>query len=213
MPLSAAAFVLFLLWPLGSHAGYDGAHLGASLLKDVAHAPCVRLFSSKGTTGCRTPHHEGTTAPLYHLAGFSAADQQAFLQVEEGVAVVMSANMLNATVLDFLASYAWTQGVIVLDEESTTFPSPDVPTPQGQGTPSVAFTIGPTHIWNPSGSGLTMQKYDFPVVLATAADEGKGDGAAQVKAWAQHNGGLGKHGPYPRYTAVFNFYFGPTSSS
>lgn len=211
MPLSGAAFVLLLLWPLGGQAGYDGAHLGTSLLKDVAHAPCVRLFSSKGTTGCRTPHHDGTTAPLYHLAGFGAADQQAFLRLEEGVAVVMSANMLNATVLDFLATYAWTQGVIVLDEESTTIPSPDVLTPQGQGTPSVAFTIGPTHVWNPAGSGLTMQKYDFPVVLATAADEG--NGAAQVKAWAQHNGGLGRHGPYPRYTAVFNFYFGPTSSS
>jgi hypothetical protein len=58
-----------------------------------------------------------------------------------------------------------------------------------------------------------MQKYDFPVVLATAAGEGKGDDAAQVKAWAQHNGGLGKQGPYPQYKAVFNFYFGPASSS
>jgi len=217
MLLSAAALVLLLLQPPGSHAGYDGAHVGASLLKDVAHAPCVRLFSSQGTTGCRTPSHEGTTAPLYHLAGFGAADQQAFLRLDKGVAVVMSASMLNATVLDFLASHApaRTQGVIVLEEESATatFPSPDVPTPQGQGTPSAAFTIGPTHAWNPAGSGLVMQKYDFPVVLATAAGEGKGDGAAQVKAWAQHNGGLDRQGPYPRYKAVFKFYFGPSSSS
>ena len=54
--------VLLLAWAAVARA-YDGTDLGATLIKDVEHAPCVRLFHSKGSTGCRTPTHEGTSMP------------------------------------------------------------------------------------------------------------------------------------------------------
>ena len=191
-----------------------GMHLGESLLREVGHAPCVRLFSSQGTTGCRTPSHAGTTAPLYYLQDLASPAMQAFQALGQGVAVVMPMALFNATVMEFLAAQtpARTQGVIVVEEDDAAgdnfaAASPDVPTPQGQGTPSAALTLGPGRAWNPLGNGLALEAYDFPVVLATGTE------GAQVQAWARHNGGLGKDGPFPRYKAVFDFYFGPASSS
>lgn len=120
--------------------------------------------------------------PLYYLGGFSAADQRAFQALAEPVGVVLPAALLNGTVLEYLAAHAprLTAGIIVLEEEENgnggapgpeqggAF-SPDVTTPQGQGTPSAALTIGPTHAWNPHGNGIALQDYAFPVVLATGA--------------------------------------------
>jgi hypothetical protein len=93
------------------------------------------------------------------------------------VGVVLPAALLNGTVLEFLAAHAprLTAGVIVLEEEEAAGAgtldqgafSSDVTTPQGQGTPSAALTIGPTHAWNPRGNGIAFQDYAFPVVLAT----------------------------------------------
>lgn len=39
-----------------------------------------------------------------------------------------------------------------------------------------------------------------------------GPSAAEVKGWAQHNGGLTSASPYPRYKAKFQFYFGPANA-
>lgn len=210
LPFLLPLFVLLIcLLPTATIAGFDGQHLAASLLKEVEGAPCVRLFSSQGTTGCRTPHHDGTTAPLYSYT--TAKDFQA---LDQPVAVVLPLSLFNdPAVMNVVAARAptLTQGVIVLDDDqaspsTTTYISPDLPTPQGQGSPSAAFTIGPTHAWNPTGNGLSMQKFDFPIVLATGAS------AQEVAKWAEHNGDLSSKAPYPRYKAVFDFYFGPSSS-
>ena len=114
--------------------------------------------------------------PLYYLGGFSAADQRAFQALAEPVGVVLPAALLNGTVLEYLAAHAprLTAGVIALEEEGGAAEeegafSPDVTTPQGQGTPSAALTIGPTHAWNAHGNGIALQDYAFPVVLATGA--------------------------------------------
>lgn len=121
--------------------------------------------------------------PLYYMGGFSSADQRAFQALSQPVGVVVPAALLNGTVLEYLNAHAprLTAGVIVLEEEpddgsgteeedarlaAGAF-SPDVTTPQGQGTPSEAFTIGPAHAWNPHGNGVALQDYAFPVVLAT----------------------------------------------
>jgi hypothetical protein len=102
----------------------------------------------------------------------------------EPVGVVLPATLLNGTVLGYLAAHAprLTAGVIVLEDEpgpeedarlaAGAF-SPDVTTPQGQGTPSAALTIGPAHPWNVYGNGIALQDYPFPVVLATGK-QGKG---------------------------------------
>ncbi|EWM23993.1 nicastrin [Nannochloropsis gaditana] len=218
----ALTLLVGVIIPFSALTEYDGIHLGKGLLKEVTQAPCVRLFSSQGTVGCRTRSREGATAPLYYLSGFGEDDQHEYMNLEEGVAVVMPASMLNSTVLEFLKaqSPARTRGVIVLEESKDMAAdferdsvSPDVSTPQGDGTPSAAFTVGPDHAWNPRGSGLLNQKHDFPVVLASVDGDSTGVGAAQVKAWAQHNGGLRRAGPLPRYKAKFDFYFGPDSPS
>jgi hypothetical protein len=47
------------LW-LTARAGFDGSSIGADLLVPVEGAPCVRLFYSGGSYGCRTPDHDGT---------------------------------------------------------------------------------------------------------------------------------------------------------
>lgn len=95
---------------------------------------------------------------------------------------MVPAALLNGTVFEYLNAHAprLTAGVIVLEEDEESGAeedarlaagafSPDVTTPQGQGTPSLALTIGPTHVWNPHGNGLALQDYAFPVVLATGA--------------------------------------------
>lgn len=53
--------LLLLLLQLAAVAvlAYDGTDLGSTMIKAVEHAPCVRLFHSAGSTGCRTPTHEG----------------------------------------------------------------------------------------------------------------------------------------------------------
>lgn len=97
------------------------------------------------------------------------------------VGVVLPAALLNGTVLAYLATHAprLTAGVIVLEDEpgleedarmaAGAF-SPDVTTPQGQGTPSAALTMGPAHAWNAHGNGIALQEYAFPVVLATGKE-------------------------------------------
>ncbi len=236
-----------LLCSLPALRAFDGTDLGATLTKEVDHAACVRLFHSKGSTGCRTTSHDGeslvsrgpdgtrsrlkhpigsinpsttertgTTVPLYYLGGFSTADQQAFQvracvracssssdngtklcvcvrarariithpsclhkqTLSTPVGVVVPASLLNGSVLEYLAAHAprLTAGVIVLEDEAEPEEdarlaagafSPDVTTPQGLGTPSMALTIGPAHPWNPQGTGIALQEYAFPVVLAT----------------------------------------------
>lgn len=98
------------------------------------------------------------------------------------VGVVLPAALVNGTVLEYLNAHAprLTAGVIVLEEEEESGAeedarfaagafSPDLTTPQGQGTPSAALTIGPTHAWNSHGNGLALQDYALPIVLATGA--------------------------------------------
>lgn len=87
-------------------------------------------------------------------------------------AVVISAAMLNGSVLSFLAAQPTTQGVVVLEDwdKDSSFDqhlSPDVTTPHGTGTPDASYTIGPTYAWNSQGSGMAYQSYPFPIVLVT----------------------------------------------
>lgn len=51
--------LLLLLQLAALVLAYDGTDLGSTMIKAVEHAPCVRLFHSTGSTGCRTPTHEG----------------------------------------------------------------------------------------------------------------------------------------------------------
>lgn len=89
------------------------------------------------------------------------------------MAVVIPSTLLTDPVLTYLGSLSTTKGVVVLDQNlsdadvTSSFLSPDVQTPQGDGTPSTTFTIGQSHVWNTYGNGIAYQSYNFPIVLAT----------------------------------------------
>lgn len=91
--------------------------------------------------------------------------------------VVTPSSLLSSTNVDILSTLSHVVGVIALNDTVALADqpgknlSPDFHVPQGQGTPSEAFTIGPDYNgvtgWNIYANDLAYRSYDLPIVLTS----------------------------------------------
>ena len=116
-------------------AEYDGSRLDGSLVRELSHSPCVRMFHSAGDIGCIGTKRGGSQFPLLPALNLLAAGPLASILYEQPVTAVIEADSFNSTVVAALAATSRLGALIVLADRGTPdFAhgkySPDVTTPQ-----------------------------------------------------------------------------------
>jgi nicastrin len=166
-----AAFVTVLSCVL---ATFDGDQFDGELEYVVSNDPCVRLFSNQGDMGCRTTSSQSLGA-LYELV--NSADILELSSVDVDFAVLAPSQLFNSELLTALEGISKAKGVIIYDSdgwvpsEDSGLYSPDVQTPQGEGTFQADFTLGNTVQWNNYGNGEMYSSFEFPVVRVSAEED------------------------------------------
>ena len=167
--------LLLLLATLGRVlATYDGNSFDGNLEYEVNNAPCVRLFANEGDMGCRTVSSESIGA-LYEIT--VSEDIPELSNVDVDFAVLAPAQLFNQELLHMLENHNKAKGLIVYWTDGWTpttdsgLFSPDVPSPQGEGTYQANYTIGNTVQWNNYGNSLLYESYKFPVVQVSSKDD------------------------------------------
>lgn len=104
--------------------------------KSIQQVPCVRLFSSSGSIGCRSPDKNGQTGLLVDVAkhGYVIRPDMKFFFV-----AVIPGQYFNKSVVDALIDSEKLKGIIVYDLEDKEYLSSgrystDSRTPQGSNT-------------------------------------------------------------------------------
>ncbi len=187
----------------------------STVVKKCPSLPCVRLFHSKGSVGCRAMDRHPNSLLLYMVEVKEDAVteddlMEALESIQEPVALVlrdvilgdkslMRAVLLSDTVQALVLIPNGEDGVV---DKPGLRHSPDVESPQGEVAPSEAFDTDPDYKWNVGGSGILEKEISIPVVFLQekqAADD--------VKEYAIANRKRGI-GNYPCHMANFDFYFG-----
>ena len=189
-------------------AEYDGEKFDGSLTRELAHSPCVRLFHSTGDVGCRGTPRGGAKFALLPAADLLEAGSRAREVFDAPLTVVLEASDLNASVTEALEATARIGALLVLgDRAPPKFArgafSPDVRTPQGNGTPQARFDVAPGHVWNRHGNGLAGARLEYAVTMLTEPSD-----ADAARAAARANA-ASRLSAYPRWFASFDMYFGP----
>ncbi|CAM9235723.1 unnamed protein product, partial [Ectocarpus fasciculatus] len=181
---------------------YDGVSFKGSLEKTLAQAACYRLFHNEGDVGCRTSSSSGTTGALYEIG--SLDDIAAARQLDLDLGYVLPASMLQR---DVLAQLHRAQGVIVVEDDSIWagvaggMYSPDLQSPQGQGSPQESLTLEPETRWNLHGNGLLYEEFNFPIVRADPME------VDSLKSYCFDNRRYGYRSSRVNFVD-FNFYMG-----
>ncbi|KMS99114.1 hypothetical protein BVRB_2g047570 [Beta vulgaris subsp. vulgaris] len=133
--------------------------LERSMYKVVDGYPCVRLLNLSGEIGCANPGREKVVAPVvrYRDAGMINHLSTVLLSVDE----VRSFFNRVATDPDF---GRYIGGVLIgaeNNQDKLKGFSPDEKFPQSKFSPYENIT----YEWNPNGSGIMWQRYNFPVFL------------------------------------------------
>ncbi len=190
-------------------------HVYSMVATKCPSLPCTRMFHSKGAVGCRATNRHPTPLPLYMIeemmGGMTGEDLTRVLEsIQEPVALVERdvilghRSLMNAVLLSDTVKAL----VLIPDEKGTVLDkaelmhSPDMESPQGEGTPSKAFDAVPDYKWNVGGSGILEKEINIPVVFLQEKQV-----TNEVKEYATVNRKRGI-GSYPRYMANFDFYFG-----
>ena len=115
--------------------------------------PCVRLFSSEGSIGCRSPDDNGQVGVLVDVKRHSYVISQ---DMTFFFVAVIPGELFNSSVIDFLVASEKLEGVIVYDDVDSDYSymnrpgamySTEVRTPQGEDTAgghTLAPTLAPT---------------------------------------------------------------------
>lgn len=155
-------------------ATYDGDQFDGDLEHTIHNSPCVRLFSNMGDIGCRTPSSQSVGA-LYEIK--TSADILELSDIDVNFAVLSPAELFTTELLNTMESISKAKGLIVYDiegwvpTEDNGLYSPDVRTPQGQGTYQEELSLGSDVPWNTFGNGAMYSSYTFPVVRASSQDD------------------------------------------
>ena len=149
--------------PTQSQAEYDGDSLEGALVTTLdGSSPCVRLFHSGGSIGCREKNDDGKVLPLLSVRGTDFPHVSDLKGAAGRVAVVLTGSLFNASTLEVLRGTGHLGAVLVLDDstpglddaDADTCFSPDSSTPQGAETPSRRVAVDGDHAWNVHGNGL-----------------------------------------------------------
>ncbi|KAL3698397.1 hypothetical protein R1sor_012473 [Riccia sorocarpa] len=169
-----------------------------SMYQSVDGTACVRLLSLQGEVGCAGPNRKPVHAPIRYLS-----DDSFRLSTKTTVVMPVPALhlFLNRTVNDpSLAKHV--AGILVESGEqnaSTGF-SPDAKFPQAAFAPYKEAQ----YIWNPPGSGVLQQRFNFPVFLLTP------ESTASVKELIAVN--EKRKYEYPLHVAEFDMVMQSTKS-
>ncbi|KAL2608334.1 hypothetical protein R1flu_026907 [Riccia fluitans] len=169
-----------------------------SMYQMVDGTACVRLLSIQGEVGCAGPSRKAVHAPLWYLSDAS-------LRLSRKTTIVMPLpalhDFLNRIVNEpSLAKHV--AGVLVesdVGEQNATIFSPDAKFPQAEFAPYKA-----QYIWNPPGSGVLQQRFNFPVFLLTP------ESTASVKMLIASN--EKRNYEYPLHVAEFDMVMQSTKS-
>ncbi len=191
-------------------------HVYSTVVKKCPSLPCVRMFHSKGAVGCRAADRHPTPLPLYMIEekedGMTGDELMAALEsIQEPVALVARDDILGDSSLMNAVLLAESVQALVLipdgkdgivDKHGLRRYSPDVESPQGEGTPPEAFDTDPQYKWNVGGSGILEKDISIPIVFV---QEKHAAHDVKVNAMANRKSGIGH---FPRHMATFDFYFG-----
>ncbi|CAM0944289.1 unnamed protein product [Alopecurus aequalis] len=163
-PLLAAVAGILLVF-LASAVSGDGATLESvpdlvkAMYVDIESFPCVRLLNLSGEIGCSNPGHGQIIAPVVR---FSSIDQ-----LVQPSAVLLPLDQMSdffLRVSNDPALYHNVAGVLVESNgvhSNLLELSPDRKFPQKDFAPYSNVS----HDWNPAGSGIMWNRYDFPAFL------------------------------------------------
>ncbi|KAL7486469.1 hypothetical protein ACHAW6_012068 [Cyclotella cf. meneghiniana] len=209
---------------------------------NIPHAACVTLFTRNGRVGCGTFDRNVQTGRLVSWTAVASKNNDAngagreladLATVVPYVAVLDESDYTAETVAQLINySQGFTagdqygtveiggplRGILVLTSANGggSYASPEPLTPQGDNTPSEAFTVSPSYEWNVNnnGDGLTVQDmYGLPT--AYVYDTSTADYLRQV---ANEQASLhlnvqedGTDNAYPSILSEFNYYMGPAT--
>uniref|UniRef100_M8AVU5 Nicastrin n=1 Tax=Aegilops tauschii TaxID=37682 RepID=M8AVU5_AEGTA len=158
---AVACAVLVLLAPAvsGDAATLESVpDLVKAMYVNIESFPCVRLLNLSGEIGCSNPGHGLVIAPIVR---FKNSDDQ----LAQPSAVLLPLDQMPAFFLRVSNDpelYHKVAGVLVESNGDKLLElSPDRKFPQEDFAPYSNVS----HDWNPSGSGIMWNRYDFPVFL------------------------------------------------
>ncbi len=188
-------------------------HADSTVVEKYPSLPCVRMFHSKGSVGCRAMDRYPDSLPLYMIGEMEDDDalteddlMESLESIQEPVALVVRDAILgDKSLMRAVLLSDTVQALVLVPDGVVDKPglrnSPDVESPQGELTPSEAFDTDPDYKWNVGGTGILEKDISIPVVFIQEKQS-----ADVVKGYAISNRKRGI-GNYPRHMAHFDFYF------
>ncbi|XP_078444632.1 Zn-dependent exopeptidases superfamily protein [Wolffia australiana] len=147
-------------FPSGESKSFESVpDLEKAMYLNIDGYPCVRLLNTSGEIGCSNPGRSKISAPIIRWKGQDRPVSQpsTFLVAEDD----MQSFFLRVSGVKIFA--AKVAGVLIEsnDVHFSSALSPDRKFPQSEFAPYK----DQSHEWNPLGSGIMWNRYDFPVFL------------------------------------------------
>lgn len=192
-------FLIFTLLRADSSKLESVPDLEKAMYLDVEAYPCVRLLNLSGEIGCSNPGHEKVIAPIIRLK--DAREKLSYPSTVLVPSEEMKSFFLRvSTDPQFAKNIA---GVLVESAEAhNMLPgfSPDKKFPQSE----FASYQNHSYEWNPVGSGIMWNRYDFPVFLLSK------ESSAMVQEIVTKN--KKKYDSYPQNVAEFDLAMQTTNA-
>jgi len=162
--------LLFLSLLLGAVPTTTGDARDVEHLTVLTSSPaCYTLVHDSGTVGCRSTTPGGSEAPLVQLDSASALVQFAAGALGAEGTVLLSFELFTRSSMLDLKRSGRCRGVLLSAPSfppATFSPAPPLPYSKCDGSGSGAS-------WNPPGSGLSDEDFDFPIVWLSANETAK----------------------------------------
>ncbi|RKO88186.1 Nicastrin-domain-containing protein, partial [Blyttiomyces helicus] len=165
---------------------------------------CTRLLNASGTVGCQAL--DQVYGVLYEVN--NAADVQSFLTVSgtERYVIVMPLGMLNRPTIAQLRGTGQLSAIILIKDSTTPVPSNfSVATtcPNCQYGLYANQSSSTWHQWNPLGSALASENFDFPIFGLSPQTDGYFQAIGSVREATRANRASG-YSNYPLYAMQFD---------
>ncbi|KAI9033321.1 Nicastrin-domain-containing protein [Hyaloraphidium curvatum] len=183
---------------LGRVADAQEAWLDTLAVQPLVPFPCVMLLNASGTIGCQTFGAAGT---LYGIA--SQGELDAFAKGSGGGFVpVIPFALLSKGNLNTLAQSGRIAGVVVVPGDAPQRFSPDVECPNCRYT-QYGNTSWGRYPWNPEGTGLAFETFDYPIFAAWPYSAAANRSLAALQQAVVENAKRG-YSSYPLYQVDFD---------
>eukprot|EP00250_Pteridium_aquilinum_P005740 c15793_g1_i1 orf=779-2905(-) len=153
----------FLFLEESAAATYQSVpELEMAMYKPVDGSACVRLLTLSGEIGCGNPDRDKVVAPIVRLAHANdILDQKA--------SVLLPFSELSTFLNRTLNEPVFTKKVagLLVESASATIDSISAGLSDDERFPEALFApyTNQSHVWNPPGSGIINQQFNFPVYL------------------------------------------------